>query len=91
MGSGLDEIATLSSRTDLWSVALDAFGQNPIFGYGITSSRGLFYDETGLGGGHNAVINTLVELGIVGIVIWGTLIWLVVRGIWQLRGTVRSS
>jgi O-antigen ligase len=86
-GERPDEIATLSSRTDLWSVALDAFGQNPIFGYGVTSSRGLFYDETGLGGGHNAVINTLVELGIVGIAVWGTLIWLVVRGIWRLPRT----
>jgi exopolysaccharide production protein ExoQ len=83
-GERPDEIATLSSRTDLWSVALDAFGQNPIFGYGVTSSRGLFYDETGLGGGHNAFINTLVELGIVGTAIWGTLLWLVVRGIWRL-------
>jgi O-antigen ligase len=83
-GEDAQEIATLSSRTDLWEVALDAFGQNPIFGYGVTSSRGIFYDETGLGGGHNAFINTLVELGLIGFVVWGTLIFIVVRGTLKL-------
>jgi O-antigen ligase len=83
-GEEASQLTTLNSRTDLWSTALDAFGQNPIFGYGVTASRGLFYDETGLGGGHNAVINTMVELGAVGLAIWITLIGLVVAGIRRL-------
>ena len=84
-GERPEQIATLNSRTDLWAVALDAFSQNPMFGYGVTSARGLFYDQTGLGGGHNALVNVLVELGVVGTLCWAVLIALVIREIWGVR------
>jgi exopolysaccharide production protein ExoQ len=83
-GESAEQLTTLNSRTDLWATALDVFGRNPMFGHGVTSSRGLFYDETGLGGGHNAFINILVELGVVGTAVWLMLIGLVLASIWTL-------
>jgi hypothetical protein len=34
----------------------------------------LFVEQTGLGGGHNAVVNVLVDLGAVGIVLWSSMV-----------------
>ena len=68
------QLATLNSRTTLWAVALDAVRDQPLWGYGLTAARGIFYDETGLGGGHNAVVNVLVELGGVGLAVWVALV-----------------
>ena len=84
-GEEPEQLATLNSRTDLWGIALDAFGKKPMFGYGVTSSRSIFYDELGLGGGHNAFVNILVELGAVGVTIWVVLIGLILGGIMHLR------
>jgi O-antigen ligase len=68
------DLTSLSSRTDLWAVATDAAAERPLFGYGLGSSRALFYGETGLGGGHNALVNVLVELGVVGVVCFAALV-----------------
>ncbi len=68
------QLATLNSRTMLWAVAFDAVRDQPLWGYGLTAARGIFYDETGLGGGHNAVVNVLVELGGVGLAVWVALV-----------------
>lgn len=56
----------------------------PLFGNGITASRGLFYEQIGLGGGHNAVVNVVVELGVVGLLVWLALILTLVVGVHQL-------
>jgi exopolysaccharide production protein ExoQ len=64
------QLTTLNTRTQFWAVALEAYRQEPVFGYGLASSRGLFVEETGLGGGHNALVNVLVELGLVGTTFW---------------------
>ncbi len=68
------EFTTLSSRTDLWALATEAAAERPLFGYGLGSSRALFYADLGLGGGHNAFVNVLVELGAVGVVCFAALI-----------------
>ncbi len=65
-GESAAKLASLNSRTELWALALDAFERQPIFGHGMGASRGLFLAETGLGGGHNAFINALVDEGVVG-------------------------
>ncbi|MEO5875186.1 MAG: O-antigen ligase family protein [Streptosporangiaceae bacterium] len=65
-GESAEKLSSLNSRTDLWSLALDAFRQQPIFGHGMGAARGLFLAETGLGGGHNAFVNALVDEGVVG-------------------------
>jgi exopolysaccharide production protein ExoQ len=69
-GENAQELSTLSNRTVLWSLALHDFSKRPLFGYGFTASRGLFFDEVKLGGAHNAVINVIIDAGIIGLVVW---------------------
>lgn len=83
-GEDAEQLATLNSRTNLWETAADAIEKRPVFGYGVTSSRGIFYDETGLGGGHNAVVNVFVELGFVGFLTWMALSVTLVWGVGRL-------
>lgn len=66
----LQRLATLNSRTELWGYAFEAFGRQPLYGYGLSASRGLFLDEMGLGGGHNALVNVLVNTGVLGTAVW---------------------
>lgn len=73
-GESADKLATLNSRTDLWALATKAFAQQPIFGHGLGASRGLFLRDIGLGGGHNAFINALVDNGVVGTAIFVVLL-----------------
>jgi exopolysaccharide production protein ExoQ len=73
-GEDADKLATLNSRTDLWSAAWDLFQDRPLYGYGLGASRGLFLDTLGLGGGHNALVNVLVDLGLLGAAIWLALV-----------------
>lgn len=82
-----EDLASLNSRTELWDVAIVAVGENPMFGYGVTAAQGLFYDETGLGGGHNAVVNLLVELGLVGLIVWTILNVVLLVGVRMLDRT----
>ncbi|MFD0685148.1 O-antigen ligase family protein [Actinomadura fibrosa] len=65
-GETAEKLASLNSRTELWSLAMKAYAESPIFGRGLGASRGLFLDDIGLGGGHNAFINALVDNGAVG-------------------------
>lgn len=82
-GETAAQLSTLNYRTHLWSDALAAWQQRPLFGYGLGATRGLFLQETGLGGGHNAFINVIVDSGIVGILLWLGLIALVIREVWR--------
>lgn len=69
-GDDAERIGTLSGRTELWSLAWDAFLERPLFGYGFGASRGMFYDDVGLGGAHNAYVNVIVDVGLVGLAWW---------------------
>ncbi|HMC71824.1 MAG TPA: O-antigen ligase family protein, partial [Mycobacteriales bacterium] len=75
------QISTLNSRTEVWATARTAIAHKPMFGYGVTASRGLFYDTLNLGGGHNAAVNVFVELGMVGLAAWLALLIALVFGI----------
>jgi O-antigen ligase len=83
-GETAQQLSSLNSRTDFWRTALNAIEMKPMFGYGVTSARGIFFDTSGLGGGHNAVINVLVELGVVGLLVWLALVCCLVSGIRRL-------
>ncbi|MUN39974.1 O-antigen ligase family protein [Actinomadura litoris] len=65
-GESAETLASLNSRTDLWSLAMKAYAEQPLFGHGLGASRGMFLEEMGLGGGHNAFVNALVDNGTVG-------------------------
>jgi exopolysaccharide production protein ExoQ len=69
-GETAEQLESLNSRTELWSLAMDAVHDRPLFGWGMSAARGIFYDEIGLGGGHNAFVNVLVDGGFVGLLIF---------------------
>jgi O-antigen ligase len=73
-GETAQSLATLNSRTDLWSLAWTDIKQKPMYGWGLEASRGIFLDSIGLGGGHNAVVNVAVDLGAVGLLVWVALL-----------------
>ena len=84
-GESAEELATLNYRTELWGIALRIWRDAPLFGNGLGASRGAFLDETGLGGAHNAAVELLVDVGVVGLVAWLVLIGLTVRQLVGLR------
>jgi O-antigen ligase len=83
-GESVESLETLSNRTTLWTIAFDFFGQKPVFGWGITASRGLFFEQVNLGGAHNALVNVLVDGGLVGTGLWVGLIVAILAGIHRL-------
>jgi O-antigen ligase len=78
-GESAEKLASLNSRTEVWSQAWDLFTERPLFGHGLTASRGAFVDEFGLGGAHNALFEVLVDAGLVGAV-WFVVLILAVLG-----------
>ena len=86
-GEDQAELATLNSRTDLWAIAVSAVERQPLFGYGVGASRGIFEAEIGLGGAHNAALNVLVDLGLVGALCWLALIIAITVGTLRLPRT----
>jgi hypothetical protein len=83
-GEGAESLLTLNSRTELWSLAINrTLEQSPGIGFGVGASRSIFYAETGLGGGHNAVVNVFADLGFLGLLIWGTLVVWPAMIVWQ--------
>lgn len=85
------ELASLNSRTELWAVAISAVQRQPMFGYGIGASRGIFEADIGLGGAHNAALNVLVDLGLVGAVCWLALVVAIIVGTLRLPGTSSAA
>ena len=73
-GESAEKLASLNSRTELWALAMEAYKEQPLFGRGLGASRGLFLEEIGLGGGHNAFVNALVDNGAFGTAVFATLL-----------------
>jgi hypothetical protein len=75
-GQSEQEILELSGRRELWSGIAPYIGDKPILGHGYLSSRVVLIDLISWGrrGGyaHNAVIQTLLDFGVVGLL----LLWL---------------
>lgn len=82
-GQDVEKLATLNERTNLWAVAFDKVQERPVTGFGLGASRGLFLDSIGLGGGHNAFVNVMVDVGVVGTTAFITI--LVMVGVLLLR------
>jgi len=85
-GESSESLRTLSARTELWEEAFRLFWERPLFGYGLTASRGLFFETVGLGGAHNALVNVMVDAGVVGVVVFVAILWTLVRSARSLRG-----
>jgi len=85
-GQSREAFSTLTARTELWEQALELVRQRPLTGYGLTASRGLFFETTGLGGGHNAFINVLTDAGLIGLLTFVAVLVVLVRSISSLKG-----
>ena len=88
---------TFTGRTQIWSASLDAIGKRPLVGYGL---GGVWFNEgleptrsiirdTGFRAwhAHNAVIEMLLEGGIIGLVLWVTAVGSLVVAAWRTMST----
>jgi O-antigen ligase len=73
-GETADQLGTFNRRTEIWVLAWESFLERPLFGLGFNSAKGVFFDETGLGGAHNSVINVMIDAGSVGLLWWAALV-----------------
>lgn len=62
-----------SSRQDLWRLSIDRWLESPVFGYGFGAH--ISYVQTHFSDAHNTILTTLVQAGLVGMVIFSYL-WL---------------
>jgi len=69
-GESAANLATVSNRTELWGIAYDLVKERPYTGWGLSTSRGIFFDRVGLGGAHNAFVNVSVDGGLIGAGLW---------------------
>jgi O-antigen ligase/O-antigen/teichoic acid export membrane protein len=90
-GETVDQIGTFNRRTEIWSLAWDSFLERPFFGLGFNSAKGVFFDETGLGGAHNSVINVMIDVGLAGLVWWVLLVGSSLVLLGRLRRIERRS
>ena len=90
-GETVDQIGTFNRRTEIWSLAWESFLQRPFFGLGFNSAKGVFFDETGLGGAHNSVINVMIDVGLAGLIWWTVLIVSALVLLGRLRRSERRS
>jgi len=81
------------SRWNMWEKVPEAFYSQPLFGYGMwrgntAVSRLLFpdrdYTEKKPDTIDNVYLTTLVEEGIVGIILGGVLLWLISKKVWRV-------
>ncbi len=62
-----EQLASLTGRADLWSLAIELIRERPLFGHGYQSSRGLLLDDFSWASyAHNAFLQVLLEIGLVG-------------------------
>ena len=90
-GETVDQIGTFNRRTEIWSLAWESFLERPFFGLGFNSAKGVFFDETGLGGAHNSVINVMIDVGVAGLIWWTALIVASLVLLGRLRHIERRS
>ncbi len=73
-GESAEQIGTFNRRTEIWTLAWESFLAHPLHGLGFTSAKGVFFDETGLGGAHNALFNVMIDTGLIGLGWWVALL-----------------
>ncbi|HEY3176813.1 MAG TPA: O-antigen ligase family protein [Candidatus Polarisedimenticolia bacterium] len=84
---GLDEIATLTGRVPLWETALDLIKERPLLGWGYVSGSRVTLIATfrkwQAVDAHNAFLQALLTLGVVGLSIVLVLLWKVMLRAWR--------
>ncbi len=84
-GQDVSKLSTLNERTNLWKLAFQEVAKRPFFGDGLGASRGIFLDSIGLGGGHNAFVNVLVDAGLLGATAFVSLLAMVGYSLYRFR------
>lgn len=93
-----EEVRTLNGRIPLWEAVFEQGQQQSdvergtLFGHGFASFRHFGLDRYAFAGdAHNAPIQVLFELGVVGVVVWTFAVLACARLIWNHTGDSRSS
>lgn len=75
-GQGADRILGLNGRVDLWMQLRDFIGEQPLIGYGYSGSRALVLELYPWAAyAHNALLQTVLDLGALGVVLfWGAIV-----------------
>jgi O-antigen/teichoic acid export membrane protein len=90
-GEDASRITTLNRRTEIWVLAWESFLRHPLDGRGFTAASGVFYDavaeggEKPLGGAHNAYVEVITDVGLIGFTWWVGLIFMTILGISRLH------
>lgn len=91
---------TASTRIMAWGIAVDAWQERPLFGWGPNNFFYAFnkyyrpeflrhgYGETWFDNAHNIIMNTLAVQGIVGILAYVGLFWVAIHMLWKRRKTM---
>lgn len=89
------DLVTLTGRTQIWDITLQAWRENVLFGYGPGiwgPERQMQFRMFHVGHAHNQVVQTLGEAGVVGLVLLlaylGVLFFAALRGFVASRGIV---
>jgi exopolysaccharide production protein ExoQ len=81
-GQTPQEFESLTGRTELWTELVPLYWERPITGFGYQASRQLVLEARPWAGhAHNGLIETMLDLGIVGTL----LLWIPVLGVLFLR------
>lgn len=82
-GADLEELLTLTGRTELWGFALRVMGQSPLGGFGYGAGRLVLSEEIQWAGtGHNLWVESAISLGGIGILlVTGLILWMVFAAI----------
>ncbi len=73
----LDKSVTWNGRLIIWNDVFRLIGKKLVFGYGYYSS--IVFREIGFGNPQNAVLKFLIDTGIVGLVLYGVVVWVCFR------------
>jgi O-antigen ligase len=66
-GQTTEEFVNMTGRTSLWDVAIDLLMQRPLLGHGYQAARDVLLQQVNWGGhAHNALIDSLFSVGLVG-------------------------
>ena len=75
-GQSVSDVQGFSGRTELWTAAWPLVRQRPLLGFGFQGSRSALLAATPWASyAHNAFLQTLLDLGAVGVLLlWGTVV-----------------
>lgn len=76
-GQDVHEFGTLTGRTELWADLVPLYLDRPVVGYGYQASRAVLLRlRPWAGHAHNAILQTLLDLGWVGtVLVWVPFFW----------------